>query len=838
MSDRTNIVEAKRRLPLPELMAQLGDGDRAKPSARCPFHDDKTPSFSTFQKEGSWFWKCHSSNCGSGDEIDYLAKRRGLQNGSAIAEFLKLAGVARTLRTAPSEARHDVFNWSACVDAFTEADALRVAEWRGLSLDFVRWLHANGTIGSFEKLIAFPNHDDAGEVVSAHHRLASGKWKFKPTGRATAPLCFGDVAQVGFVLCFESQWDAFAAMDRLGWHLAGGIKDTAVLITRGTSNGKLCKGKFKPDAKCYAFKQNDEPTADKPIPAADVWLADVVANAGCRVLNVATPAPHADLNDWTRAGATKEDIESAISRSKVCKAPPVETMTPATNTADVRGDLLATLTDKTLSTEAKRTKAAQLVVAALNSRGRFYFHAERKDFETVMFFDTERKRLERIRGDSFKGWLSDWLRVNRADGTFNYLCAGIETAALSGETTTGILPDAFWASREGAVYLSNGDGQVVKITGADVALVDNGTDGVLFPAGRTLKPWRLIEPVSAFETCAIFRDVRCAATHGKDLVQLLVYSLPTDPRTKPAACFSGTVGSGKTRTAKAIAELFGLPQVVAKVEESGEDDFWPMLDAGGLVILDNADTRNKWLPDALAAAATDGCTQRRKLYTNAETVTMRARAWCVVTSANPTFASDAGLADRLLVVRMERSEGATSDAALSAEIEANRDAALSHIAETIRLALADSAPTPPGLNQRHPDFATFAVKLGRALGREAEAVAALRTAEADKSAFCIENDSIGAPLKTFLDAERSFNGTAAELLDRLRTLDADMEEVSTKRLSKRIAKLWPHLKALFSAKEEVRHGGAKVYRFKSGDFGDFETAFSGKSPSKHTRGLL
>lgn len=107
---------------------------------------------------------------------------------------------------------------------------------------------------------------------------------------------------------------------------------------------------------------------------------------------------------------------------------------------------------------------------------------------------------------------------------------------------------------------------------------------------------------------------------------------------------------------------------------------------------------------------------------------MRARAWCVVTSANPTFASDAGLADRLLVVRMERSEGATSDAALSAEIEAKRDAALSHVAETIRTALADSAPTPPGLNQRHPDFATFAVKLDHALGREAEAIAALRCA--------------------------------------------------------------------------------------------------------------
>lgn len=491
----------------------------------------------------------------------------------------------------------------------------------------------------------------------------------------------------------------------------------------------------------------------------------------------------------------------------------------------MRGDLLEILTDKSLSSEHRRTKAAQIVVAALNTRGRFYYHIERRDFDTAMFFDTCRKRLERVRSDSFKGWLSDWLRINRADGAFGYLCAGIETAALSGETTTGILPNAFWTSHDGAVYISSGDGQAAKITAGGVQMVDNGTDGVLFPAGRTLKSWQLVEPISAFETCAIFRDAHCAASHGIDLLRLLIYSMPTDPRTKPAASFSGPIGSGKTRTAKAAAELFGLPQVVAKVEDSGEDDFWPMLDAGGLVILDNADTRNPWLPDALAAAATDGCTQRRKLYTNADTVTMRARAWCVVTSANPTFASDAGLADRLLVVRMDRSDAATSDAALSTEISENRDAALSHIAHTIRAALADTAPTPAGLNQRHPDFAAFAVRLGRALGREKETIAALRSAETDKSAFCVENDSIGGPLKLYLDSSGSFQGTAAELIENLRKIDGDLIEVSAKRLSKRLAKLWPHLEALFLAKEETGHGGAKVYKFKSGDYGDNQTAF-------------
>jgi hypothetical protein len=89
------------------------------------------------------------------------------------------------------------------------------------------------------------------------------------------------------------------------------------------------------------------------------------------------------------------------------------------------------------------------------------------------------------------------------------------------------------------------------------------------------------------------------------------------------------------------------------------------------------------LADAVANASTDGCSQRRKLYTNADTVILRSRAWLCITTANPTFASDAGLADRLLIVRMDRREEETSDAALTDQIQAGRDAGLSHLAATL-----------------------------------------------------------------------------------------------------------------------------------------------------------
>src|SRR5213075_3130654 len=97
-------------------------------------------------------------------------------------------------------------------------------------------------------------------------------------------------------------------MDRLGWHVGDGLPDAAVIVSRGASNAKLLRGRISADANCYAFTQNDQP--------AQAWLADVANFAGCRVLNVATPAANKDANDWTREGATKEDIESAIRAAK------------------------------------------------------------------------------------------------------------------------------------------------------------------------------------------------------------------------------------------------------------------------------------------------------------------------------------------------------------------------------------------------------------------------------------------------------------------------------------------------------------------------------------------
>ena len=84
------IADAKRRLPLPDLLRLLDLGEHAKKSARCPLHQDRTASFSVFHGTHGWRWKCHAG-CGAGDEITFLEKWRDLDRTAAIRFFVTMS---------------------------------------------------------------------------------------------------------------------------------------------------------------------------------------------------------------------------------------------------------------------------------------------------------------------------------------------------------------------------------------------------------------------------------------------------------------------------------------------------------------------------------------------------------------------------------------------------------------------------------------------------------------------------------------------------------------------------------------------------------------------------
>ncbi|HYF35144.1 MAG TPA: AAA family ATPase [Prosthecobacter sp.] len=80
------------RATLEQVLRSTGATIRGN-SLKCPFHDDKTPSASVYQKDGVWRLQCHSSGCGfNGDVFDVRARlesrdvRDLLKEASAEAE--------------------------------------------------------------------------------------------------------------------------------------------------------------------------------------------------------------------------------------------------------------------------------------------------------------------------------------------------------------------------------------------------------------------------------------------------------------------------------------------------------------------------------------------------------------------------------------------------------------------------------------------------------------------------------------------------------------------------------------------------------------------------------
>jgi hypothetical protein len=296
-------------------MQRLGLGGHAKKSARCPFHDDEHNSFSIYKNDsGNWRWKCFSQ-CGVGDEINFLEKHRGISSREATKLYLEMAGDYRGVTpfkkplvpvgaSAPAPLSYD---WKPCVWALTENDLIRIGNQRRYSRAFVREIYDRGLVGRcvsgpWKDRVCFAVHDN-GRVVAAHAWIENGNekpsWRYDPTDVGARPLIIGDL--VDGIHVFESQWDAFAFMDKSG-------ERSGVIVTRGASNGALVSGLIADSSTVYVWTQNDA--------AGARWERDICANTKAAVKRCKIPSPHKDLNDWTKAGATSDDLLGAIVKAK------------------------------------------------------------------------------------------------------------------------------------------------------------------------------------------------------------------------------------------------------------------------------------------------------------------------------------------------------------------------------------------------------------------------------------------------------------------------------------------------------------------------------------------
>lgn len=276
--------------------------------AKCPAHDDRKASLSISEgKDGRVLIHCHA-----GCALDEILSAAGLTNRDLFPITTHRQGGNSAAPT---------FDWQKCVGAFTDKHVEQLARWRGFSPEFVRELRERGNIGIFRGLVAFPVHNN-GKIVGVHFRLKNGAWNYAPTGIKAAPLVFGELVAGERCNVFESTWDGLAYMDKSG-------ERDGIIITRGAANAKLGVALIPQGCTTYLWTQNDG--------AGENWQQDFVAGAKCATKRVKILAH--DLNDWTRDGATCDDLIGAMVKAQTLREPEIAWSTALSESVITAGEL-------------------------------------------------------------------------------------------------------------------------------------------------------------------------------------------------------------------------------------------------------------------------------------------------------------------------------------------------------------------------------------------------------------------------------------------------------------------------------------------------------------------
>lgn len=204
----------------------------------------------------------------------------------------------------PPGQRRSMIDWPACVAELDDDRMTELAEWRGFSMPFVQWLKAEGLIGIHRGNFALPVHDREGRVVRVHYKIGDKGWAYYPTGGDNAPLIINDIENATHTLAFESQWDAFAILDKLKAHEPENAGRYAAIITRGaTSNTDFSKYEIEHLIACPQNDPEEKRSKTTGRTPAEEWLFQIqTTRKRTTQFSVAdTPKEHKDANDWIRA---------------------------------------------------------------------------------------------------------------------------------------------------------------------------------------------------------------------------------------------------------------------------------------------------------------------------------------------------------------------------------------------------------------------------------------------------------------------------------------------------------------------------------------------------------
>lgn len=276
--------------------------------------------------------------------------------------------------------------------------------------------------------------------------------------------------------------------------------------------------------------------------------------------------------------------------------------------------------------------------------------------------------------------------------------------------------------------------------------------------------------------------------------------------------------SGKTTLAcKIYAFLYG-----PGVEPSGlttPDSFDMSTTIMPVLVLDNLDTWERWLPDRIAQAARATDVVVRRLYSDVDTVRLRRQSVLVLTAHDPKFGR-ADVTSRLLILSLQELTKRIDETQLLNAVLQARNRLWGSLIQDVQKVLANPIPTSTDLQLRIQDFALMGDWITKGLGCNDLFRDAVIKLKGSQFVFNLDSDSglvqaleewlhrTNHPEPTLKTEDELFNELATLALDQ-KGFFARFKNAST--FGKRLSNLQSSLNTIMYLQQSIGKTGKRVW---------------------------
>ena len=404
-----------------------------------------------------------------------------------------------------------------------------------------------------------------------------------------------------------------------------------------------------------------------------------------------------------------------------------------------------------ISAPAKRAAIFDIIRAHMRKEGIFFNLTN----EVQYYVPTDIGRPIRIsqRSEYLRMYMDIRYGINASESDYDYLVEGLlaYTLAQPPHGNEGVL--SYYDQGRNSLLLHSGKKNIWRISKDVVEMVPNGTDDIVFLWTTTHEPFT-IYPRAEERTNITTKWYDAIFDSSLDA---LVLDWPRDQAlailrvwfhfmlfrsaaiSRPLLTLIGQPGSGKsTLFRKLYALLYGRGRSLSSVTVA--DDFDHAVSTNPLVVFDNVDTYERWLPDRLALSAATSDIVKRRLYTDSDTVTIRRHALIALTSHNPKFARE-DVADRLIMLNFQRRSYFGAEGEIVDEILNDRDLFWAQIANEVRDILNTPKPAHEDIPQfRIEDFARLGIWIAKGLHVEKPFTDGLNLLKNEQTKFVLEEE--------------------------------------------------------------------------------------------------